>query len=205
MFFSSVRLVQQKRKLSQEKSADISTTVTSAVAYAIKVKETEHAAAMEAHEKAHAASEAGVTESLTEQRALAQSLQEQVDALATKLQEKELQLSQSASAVVDLKAAHATALKAAVAEQAAEQAAEGPVGFSSALAAGVVVDDPSVQTLVKLSVMLFLLGFSAGYPFYVPQSMFAVEFGSSDAATVVGCGECVQSVAMAAFIVTAQR
>ena len=61
------------------------------------------------------------------------------------------------------------------------------------------------HTLALVGTLLFLLGFSSGYPFYVPQSLFAVEFGSRDAATVVGCGECVQSVLAAAFIVTAQH
>lgn len=79
------------------------------------------------------------------------------------------------------------------------------LGTGADLAADVAATDGSGVTLGKMGVLLFLLGFSAGYPFYVPQSMFAVEFGSSDAATVVGCGECVQSVAMASFIVTAER
>jgi len=61
------------------------------------------------------------------------------------------------------------------------------------------------RTLCTLGVLLFFLGFSAGYPFYVPQSLFAVEFGAADAATVVGCGECLQSVFAAAFILTGQR
>jgi hypothetical protein len=61
------------------------------------------------------------------------------------------------------------------------------------------------QTLGTIGLLLFLLGFSAGYPFYVPQSLFAVEFGAADAATVVGCGECLQSIFAAAFILTGQR
>mmetsp|Transcript_56818 Transcript_56818/g.112216 ORF Transcript_56818/g.112216 Transcript_56818/m.112216 type:complete len:188 (+) Transcript_56818:354-917(+) len=61
------------------------------------------------------------------------------------------------------------------------------------------------ERCVRLEYCFFFLGFSAGYPFYVPQSLFAVEFGAADAATVVGCGECLQSVFAAAFILTGQR
>jgi len=66
-------------------------------------------------------------------------------------------------------------------------------------------ESPEWQTLTGLGVGLFCIGLSAGYPFYMPQSLFAVEFGDRDAATVVGCGECLQSVFAYAFICTAQR
>jgi sugar phosphate permease len=64
---------------------------------------------------------------------------------------------------------------------------------------------PERHTLFTLGGGLFCIGLSAGYPFYMPQSLFAVEFGDRDAATVVGCGECLQSVFAYAFICTAQR
>jgi len=44
------------------------------------------------------------------------------------------------------------------------------------------------------TLLFFTLGFSAGYPFYVPQSLFAIAFGGSDSATVVGCSELVQAM-----------
>jgi sugar phosphate permease len=61
-----------------------------------------------------------------------------------------------------------------------------------------------MKTLLLLGFLLFFLGFSSGYPFYVPQSLFAVE-DASDAATVVGCGESVQSVLAAVVLITAQQ
>jgi len=60
-------------------------------------------------------------------------------------------------------------------------------------------------TLGVVALLLFLLGFAAGYPFYIPQSLFAVEFGAGDAATVVGCGECIQGIFGAVFTDRAQR
>merc|ERR1712194_281392 len=44
------------------------------------------------------------------------------------------------------------------------------------------------------TLLFFMLGFSAGYPFYMPQSLFAIAFGGSDSATVVGCSELVQAM-----------
>jgi len=48
--------------------------------------------------------------------------------------------------------------------------------------------------------LFFVLGFSAGYSFYVPQSIFAIDFGGEDSATVVGCSELIQAVVGAASL-----
>lgn len=55
------------------------------------------------------------------------------------------------------------------------------------------VVDPTIMVLGCGS-LFFTLGFSAGYCFYVPQSLFAIEFGGQDSATVVGCSELIQAV-----------
>lgn len=47
--------------------------------------------------------------------------------------------------------------------------------------------------VVTCMVMFFSLGFSAGYCFYVPQSIYAIEFGGADSATVIGCSELIQA------------
>lgn len=64
-------------------------------------------------------------------------------------------------------------------------------------------DNDQIATLAVIGSLLFALGFSSGYPFYVPQALFAVEFGSDKVATVVGLGECVQSLVAALFLKTA--
>jgi len=55
------------------------------------------------------------------------------------------------------------------------------------------VPNPTVMVL-GCGTLFFTLGFSAGYCFYVPQSLFAIEFGGEDSATVVGCSELIQAV-----------
>ena len=51
--------------------------------------------------------------------------------------------------------------------------------------------DTNIITAIFFA-LFFSLGFSAGYCFYVPQSLFAIEFGGQDSATVVGCSELIQ-------------
>jgi len=53
--------------------------------------------------------------------------------------------------------------------------------------------DPTCA-LVLCACLFFCVGLSTGYCFYVPQSLFAIEFGGSDSATVVGCSELIQAV-----------
>jgi len=60
------------------------------------------------------------------------------------------------------------------------------------------------QFCVWLNVLFFfLLGFSAGYPFYIPQSVFAIEFGGESSAKVVGFAELIQAVISSGFVLLA--
>jgi len=54
----------------------------------------------------------------------------------------------------------------------------------------------TVIAIIICMVMFFSLGFSAGYCFYVPQSIYAIEFGGADSATVIGCSELIQVSAL---------
>jgi hypothetical protein len=51
--------------------------------------------------------------------------------------------------------------------------------------------------------LFFSLGFSAGYCFYVPQSVFFIEFGGDDSATVIGCSELIQAVVASSSVLLA--
>jgi len=53
--------------------------------------------------------------------------------------------------------------------------------------------------LACVSGALFLLGFTSGFPFYLPQSLYAAEFGKASG-MVSGCGEAIQSILGGAFI-----
>lgn len=74
-------------------------------------------------------------------------------------------------------------------------------GITWALETGVLSAPPGGVgwVLVALAVLLFTMGFGAGYCFYIPQSLFAVNFGKDKSATVVGCGELIQAVIAASF------
>lgn len=54
--------------------------------------------------------------------------------------------------------------------------------------------------VVICAVLLFILGFGVGYPFYIPQSVFAARFGGEDTATVNGWAECVQAAWISIFV-----
>merc|ERR1712224_327235 len=53
--------------------------------------------------------------------------------------------------------------------------------------------------------LLLCIGFGAGYPFYIPQSIFALEIGGKDSAMVVGCGELMQAFVAATFALAGGR
>jgi len=57
--------------------------------------------------------------------------------------------------------------------------------------------------LAFVYITCFLIGFSSGYAFYIPQSVFAVRFGGEDSATVVGMAELVQAFWSASFVLLA--
>lgn len=69
--------------------------------------------------------------------------------------------------------------------------------FALLVADGTGATSHTTTTLV--SGLLFLMGFGAGYPFYIPQSIFALELGGKDSAMVVGCGELMQALVAASF------
>jgi len=54
--------------------------------------------------------------------------------------------------------------------------------------------------VVICALLLFILGFGVGYPFYIPQSVFAARFGGEDTATVNGWAECVQAAWISVFV-----
>ena len=54
--------------------------------------------------------------------------------------------------------------------------------------------------LALVCTLLFVLGFSSGYGFYVPSSMYALRSGGSESATVIGMSEMVQAAFASSFV-----